>query len=67
MQEVAMQPSGRVIRRLPFSLLPLIVIFNFFPQNVLTELKAWIHCQIHGQNLKSPVLSSFQCKAATSS
>jgi hypothetical protein len=26
-----MQPSGRVIRRLPFSLLPLIVIFSFLP------------------------------------
>ncbi|KAJ7862186.1 hypothetical protein B0H13DRAFT_2354828 [Mycena leptocephala] len=26
------------------SLLPLIVIFNFFPQNARTHLNAWIHC-----------------------
>jgi hypothetical protein len=59
MQEVAMQPSGRVIRRLPFSL-PLIVIFNFFPQNARTDLNTKIHCQIDGQTLKALALSSFQ-------
>jgi hypothetical protein len=55
MQEVAMQLSGRVIRRLSF---PFFLIFNFFPQNARTHLNGRIHCR---QNLKLIALSSFQC------